>query len=82
MDKAYVDFEALYHIQSVDAFFVTRTKDTMRYEVVAQNYNIDETTGIRNDKTVLLTITKSKKLYPKKLRLVEFYDKKNDRATA
>jgi hypothetical protein len=77
MDKAYVDFEALYRMQNVGAFFVTRAKETMRYDVVEQNYNIDETTGLRSDKTVLLTIAKSKKRYPEKLRLVEFYDQEN-----
>jgi hypothetical protein len=74
MDKAYVDFEALFRINSAGAFFVTRAKDTMRYQVVEQNFNIDETTGLRTDKTVRLTVAKSKKLYPDELRLVEFYD--------
>ena len=78
MDKAYVDFEALFRINNAGAFFVTRAKDTMRYKVAEQNFNIDETTGLRTDKTVLLTIAKSKKLYPEKLRLVEFYDEIND----
>ena len=78
MDKAYVDFEALYRINNAGAFFVTRAKETMRYTVVEQNFNIDETTGLRTDKIVELTITKSKRLYPQKLRLVEFYDSKND----
>jgi len=77
MDKAYVDFEALFCMQNIGAFFVTRAKDTMRYKVVEQNFNIDETTGLRSDKTVLLTIAKSKKLYPEKLRLVEFFDQEN-----
>jgi hypothetical protein len=66
MDKAYVDFEALCRMQTIGAFFVTRTKDTMKYEVVEQNYNIDETCGLRSDKTVVLTSAKSKKLYPEK----------------
>jgi hypothetical protein len=74
MDKAYVDFEALFRMNSAGAFFVTGAKDTVRYEVVEQNFNIDETTGLRADKTVCLTVTKSKKLYPERLRLVEFYD--------
>jgi transposase len=78
MDKAYVDFEALFRINNAGAFFVTRAKETMRYEVVEQNFNIDENTGLRSDKTVLLTVKKSKKLYPEKLRLVEFYDAQND----
>ena len=74
MDKAYVDFEALFRIHNAGAFFVSRAKDTMRYEVVEQNFNIDQTKGLRTDKTVCLTVAKSKKLYPEKLRLVEFYD--------
>jgi len=78
MDKAYVDFEALYRINNAGAFFVTRAKETMQYTVVEQNFNIDEATGLRADKTVELTIAKSKRLYPAKLRLVEFYDSKNN----
>jgi len=78
IDKAYVDFKALYRMQNMGSFFVTRAKETMRYDVLEQNFNLDKTTGLRNDKSVLLTIEKSKKLYPQKLRLVEFYDKEND----
>jgi hypothetical protein len=74
MDKAYVDFEALFRINNAGAFFVSRAKDTMRYHVVEENFNIYETKGLRADKTVHLTVAKSKKLYPEKLRLVEFYD--------
>ena len=77
MDKAYVDYEALYRINNAGAFFVSRAKDNMRYHIVEQNFNIDETTGLRTDKTVCLTINKSKKLYPENLRLVEFYDEIN-----
>ena len=78
MDKAYVDFEALFRIHKADAFFVTRAKSSMKYKIVEQNFNIDETTGLRTDKTIKLTVAKSKKLYPQNLRLVEFYDSAND----
>ena len=78
MDKAYVDFEALFRINNAGAFFVTRAKETMRYSVVEQNFNIDQTTGLRADRTVELTIAKSRRLYPNTLRLVEFYDSDND----
>jgi hypothetical protein len=78
MDKAYVDFEALYRITNAGAYFVTRAKAPLRYEVLEQNYNIDPTTGLRADKTIMLTIPKSKRLYPENLRLVEFYDDQND----
>jgi hypothetical protein len=78
MDKAYVDYQALYRMNNAGAFFVSRAKDNMRYQIIEQNFNIDQTCGLRADKTVLLTIAKSKKLYPEKLRLVEFYDQTND----
>jgi len=78
MDKAYVDFAALYRMQMADAYFVTRAKSSLKYEVIEQNFNIDETTGLRTDKTVVLTVEKSKKLYPEKLRLVEYYDAEKD----
>lgn len=78
MDKAYVDFEALMRINNAGAFFVTRAKSSIKYNVVEQNHNIDETTGLRADKNIVLTVLKSKKLHPEKLRLVEFYDNKND----
>ena len=78
MDKAYVDFEALYKIHLINAFFVTRAKSSMKYNIVEQNFNIDQDTGLRADKTVELTVVKSRKLYPEKIRLVEFYDLQND----
>ena len=78
MDKAYLNFEALYRINNAGAFFVTRAKETIQYRVVEQNFNIDQSTGRRADKIVELTIAKSKRLYPEKLRLVEFYDILND----
>jgi IS4 transposase len=78
MDKAYVDFAALYRIQMAGAYFVTRAKSPLKYQVIEQNFNIDQTTGLRTDKTVVLTVKKSKKLYPDKLRLVEYYDAEKD----
>ena len=78
IDKAYVDFVALYRFHLAGAFFVTGAKENMRFDVVEQNFNIDETTGLRSDKMIILTGIKSKKLYPDKLRPVEFYDVEND----
>jgi hypothetical protein len=74
MDKAYIDFAALYGMQMNDAYFVTRAKSTLKYEVVEHNINIDQTAGLRADKTINLIVAKSKMLYPEKLRLVEYYD--------
>ena len=55
MDKAYVDFEALYRIHTNKAYFVTRAKKNMKYDIVETNYNTDENTGLRGDYTIRLT---------------------------
>lgn len=78
MDKAYIDFKALYRIHELGAFFVSRAKSTMDYSVIDNNLDIDESAGVRSDKTIQLKGYKSKRLYPEPLRLVEFYDKDND----
>lgn len=78
MDKAYVDFEALFNINEHNAFWITRAKSNMRYEVIETNYNIDEDTGLRGDYTIRLTGPKPKKLYPKDIRMVRYYDAENN----
>lgn len=78
MDKAYVDFEALYTWTRKDVYFVTRPKSTMRYETIEVNYNINELAGIIGDEIIRLTGYKSSKLYPDNLRLVKYYDAEND----
>jgi len=78
MDKAYIDFVSLYRMNKADAFFVTRAKVTMDYRVLENNFNLDETTGLRSDRTIKLKGPKSKQLYPEALRMVEYYDDEKD----
>ena len=74
MDKAYVDFEALYRMHVNQTYFVTRAKNTMKYEVVDTNYNINDLVGIVGDRTVHLAGYVSEKKCPEDLCLIEFYD--------
>jgi hypothetical protein len=78
MDKAYIDFAALYRMQNAGAYFVTRAKVALNYTVNACNFNIDKKSGLKSDKTIKLNVHKSKGLYPQKLRLVEYYDDEKD----
>jgi hypothetical protein len=78
MDKAYIDFASLYKMNKADAFFVTRAKETMVYRVLETSFNIDETTGLRGDKTIKFKGPKSKLLYPENLRMIEYYDDEKD----
>jgi len=55
MGKAYVVFLALYRMIQTCAYFVTMAKSKLEYSVKEQNFNFDESTGIRADKTIVLT---------------------------
>ena len=78
MDKAYIDFAALYRMHNVGAYFVTRAKASQDYVVTECNFNIDEKSGLRSDRTIKLKGPKSKRLYPEELRMVEYYDDEKD----
>ena len=78
MDKAYVDFEALYRMTINETYFVTRAKATMKYEVIETNYNINDHVGIVGDKIIHLVGYVSEKKYPVDFRLVEFYDAESE----
>lgn len=74
MDKAYVDFIALFRFHKAGAYWISRPKDNMRYEVVNHRLDFDPSTGICGDFITKLTIHKSKKLYPKPIRMVTYHD--------
>lgn len=78
MDKAYIDFVALYAMQKAGAFFITRAREAQDYETLEYNHNIDQRTGLRSDKKIKLRGPKSKQLYPEALRIVEYYDSEKD----
>jgi hypothetical protein len=73
LDRGYIDFERLYGLTEARAVFVTRAKSDLSYK---RRYSrkVDKTTGLICDQTIVLTGPKSKKLYPKALRLVRFRD--------
>ena len=78
MDKAYIDFAALNTMHKIGSYFVTRAKASQDYMVTGCNFNIDEQSGLRSDKTIKLKGQKSKRLYPEELRMVEYYDDEKD----
>lgn len=78
MDKAYVDFLALYRFHKAGAYWISRPKDNMRYEVTDHRHDFEESTGICGDFTIKLTTHKSKKLYPEPIRMVTCHDSETD----
>jgi hypothetical protein len=73
MDRAYLDFERLYLLQQIPAFFIIRTKANT---VLRRLYSsaVDKDKGIRCDQIVMPVTYYSKKAYPEKLRRIKFYD--------
>jgi len=74
IDKGYVDFNRLFNvIHKNGAFFVTRAKDNMQYEIV-KSKPVDKQTGVISDEIVRLTKENSKQKYPKEFRMVVYED--------
>jgi hypothetical protein len=78
MDRAYIDFIALYRMHTAGSYFITRSKEKLDYLVAGWDMNIDAKAGILSDQTIKLKGPKSKRLYPEKLRMVEYYDDEKD----
>jgi hypothetical protein len=78
VDKAYVDFEWLYNLDSTGAFFVTRLKSNADLQVVESFLTDQRDEHILTDQDIRLTGFYSSKKYPKNLRIVKVYDEIND----
>lgn len=74
MDKAYVDFKALFRFHKAKAYWVSRPKDNMRYEIIGHREDFSREDNILGDFTIRLTSSKSKRLYPEPIRAVCCYD--------
>ena len=79
MDRAYLDFRRLYLLNQCMAFFVIRSKTNTQMRRL-YSHEIDKSTGLRCDQTIVLTGLKTKKQYPDKLRRVKFFDDKKGRS--
>ena len=74
MDKGYVKFDTLYtHSHQEHAWFVTRAKDNMKYEVL-ESREIDSQAGLISDETIKLIGYYTSRKYPDNLRLVVYED--------
>jgi transposase len=78
MDRAYIDFTRLYTLNLEKAFFIIRAKSNFKFRRL-YSHQIDKTTGLRCDQTIVTTGTNTKDKYPDKLRRIRFYDSENDK---
>lgn len=74
MDRAYIDFERLYELQTFQAVFVIRAKSNFQFKRI-YSHPVDKSTGLKCDQTIGLTGFYTAKHYPEKLRRVRYIDK-------
>lgn len=74
MDKGYVDFWRLYNYFHLrQAYYVTRAKDNMRFEIVGER-EVDMHAGLISDQSIRLTGPIVSKDYPDVMRMVVYED--------
>jgi hypothetical protein len=78
MDRAYLDFERLYHMHQCLTYFVVREKRNFDYRRVYSN-KVDKSKGFKCDQVIILTGFYTSKKYPEKLRRIKYYDKSQDK---
>lgn len=78
MDKAYVDFKALFTFHQAQAFWVSRPKGNMKFITIEQMGIPTTQSGILEDSRIRVTGYKSSKLYPEDMRFIRLYDPIND----
>lgn len=78
MDRGYLDFARLYTITQHSAFFVIRAKSNLKCRRV-YSQQIDRSTGLICDQSVMLTGFYQCKNYPDKLRRVKYHDAVTDK---
>jgi len=77
IDRGYLDFARLHALHQCQVCFVIRAKDNTRYTWAASR-EVDKSTGLRSDQSILLATAKSKLAYPDRLRRVSYRDPETD----
>ena len=78
MDRGYLDFERLYALHQAKSFFVTRSKRNFNFSR-RYSHEVDKSTGVQCDQTVVLETYYSAQGYPEPLRRIRYYDAERDK---
>jgi hypothetical protein len=73
MDRGYLDFERLHSLHRARAYFVTRAKRNFNFKR-RYSHEVDKTTGVQCDQTIVLETYYSFQGYPEPLRRIRYYD--------
>ena len=73
LDRGYLDFSRLYRFAQNSAFFIIRAKSNLQYRRL-YSHQIDKTTNVISDQTIMLSNFYVSKDYPEKLRRIRYFD--------
>lgn len=73
MDRGYLDFARLYELGQAKAYFVTRAKKNFKFQR-RYSHEIDKSTGVQCDQTIILKTFYSLQGYPQPLRRIRYFD--------
>jgi IS4 transposase len=73
MDRGYIDFERLYLLSQVPAFFVIRAKSNLAFRRL-YSHPVDKSLGLICDQTIILIGINSSQGYSEKMRRVKYRD--------
>lgn len=76
-DRAFIDYEWFNDLDEEDIFFVTRAKSNMQYVAIEQQEVTEK--NVLKDEIIELVLEEAEKAYPKKLRLITYWDKENQK---
>ncbi len=70
MDKAYVDFDALFRFHLAGAYWISRPKSNMRYTIIGYREFSSYADGVLGDFDIIMAKGKTCALYPEPIRAV------------
>ena len=78
VDRAYLDFERLYHLKQGLAFFIIRPRKRFAFRRL-RSHPVDKETGLLSDQTIRLKSFYPAKFYPEPLRRIRYHDAETDK---
>lgn len=74
MDRGYFHFRRLHIIHKHQSYFIVRSKQSLSFKRL-YSHQVNKSTGLKCDQTIMLKHFYSRKDYPDKLRRIKYYDK-------
>jgi hypothetical protein len=78
MDRGYMDFARLYHLNQAFTYFVIRARSDLQFQRY-RSTPVDKSIGLRSDQMIVLTGPVTSQRYPAPLRRISYYSEAIDK---